>query len=142
MSDRKSNAKKKSIITTVALAGALALAGCTSDADTASYNLSREAEQFNIERRITFINGITNEIMLTVEGYCSVETADSGLAGALEVTCKQGPDQYTKDFLGLSDNVTYITEQLESKDVSLYHRKIIIKPESIFPEFDLEAGEQ
>lgn len=138
------SAKRTSVTIAAALGAAalLALTACSSDADNASYNLSREAEQFNIERRITFINGITNDVMLTVQGYCSVETGDSALAGSLEVTCKEGPNSYTKDFLGLSDNVTFITEQLESADVSLYHRKVIIKPENLLPEFDFEAGRQ
>lgn len=132
--------KKTIAASALALGAVLAVTGCSSDADNASYNLSKEAEQFNIERRITFINGITNDIMLTIEGYCSIEA--DGADAQLEVTCKEGPNAYTKDFLGLSDNVTYITEQLQSADVSLYHRKVLIKPENILPEFDYEAGEQ
>lgn len=133
--------KKIAAVGVIAAAG-LFLASCSTDADTASYNLSKESEQFNLDRRITFINGITNDVMLTVEGYCSVETGDSFLENALEVTCKEGPDKYTKDFLGLSDNVTFIVEQKQTKDVSLYHRKIIIKPENVLPDFDVEMGEE
>lgn len=130
--------KKLIAVAGIAAIGALALTGCTSDAEQASYNLSKEADQFNIERNITFYNGITNEIIADFTGFCSI-TDESN---QLEVTCKNGPDSYTKDFLGLSDNVTYIALQTEGKDVSLYHRKVIIKPENILPEFDLETGEQ
>lgn len=132
--------KKTIAATALALGAAVTLVGCASDAENASYNLSQKAEQFNIERRITFINGITNDIMLTIEGYCSIEA--DGADAQLEVTCKEGPDAYTKDFLGLSDNTTYITEQIQATDVSLYHRKVIIKPENILPDFDLETGKQ
>lgn len=115
---------------------------CFSDADTASRNLSTAAEQFEVNRRIVFFNGITDKYLLTLEGRCSVETSGGALEGSLEVTCKIGPDQYKKHFLGLSDNVTFMVEQLETKDVSVYHYRILFKPEQIVPEIDLEMGEQ
>ena len=121
-----------------ALTAGVLLTGCSSDAQTASYNLSKDADQFKVERQVVFYNGITNEVMLTIDGFCSIE--DQG--DQLEVTCKAGPNEYTKDFLGLSDNVTYFAAQKEATDVSVYHRKFIIKPENLLPEFDVEMGEQ
>jgi hypothetical protein len=116
---------------------ALFLAGCVeSDADVASKNLSKAAEQFEVPRRVVFFNGITDQYLLTIEGNCSVETFDSGLAGALEVTCKLGEGQFKKHFLGLSDNVSYLVEQLESTDVSTTHYRVIFKPETIIPDID------
>lgn len=114
------------------------LAACNSDADIASENLSRAADEFEIERRIVFFNGITDQYMLTIEGRCSIEVDDSD--SQLEVTCKVGDGQYKKHFLGLSDNVTYFVEQTESANVSEYHYRVIFKPESIIPavELDLE----
>jgi hypothetical protein len=110
----------------------LALTGCTSDAALVSENLSRSADMFEIERRVVFLNGITDQYMLTIEGRCSIE--DEGVQ--LEVTCKIGPDEYKKHFLGLSDNVTYFVEQLDSADVSEYNYRVIFKPESIIPNID------
>lgn len=124
------------------VAGVLALAALTaacstdSDADVASKNLSLAAEQFEIQRRIVFVNGITDKYLLSVEGRCSVETSDSLLGGSLEVTCKIGPNAFKKHFLGLSDNVTYFVEQLEAVDVSTYHYRVIFKPEAIIPDVD------
>jgi hypothetical protein len=108
----------------------------------AARNLGTAAEQFEIERRVTAINGITDTVMMEIEGRCSVETGDSALANALEITCKIGPNEYTKHFVGLSDNVSYVVQQLGTADVSLYHHRVLIKPENILPEFDYEAGEQ
>lgn len=122
---------------------ALTLAGlsaCSTQADTASWNLSQDAEAFKIQRRIVFVNGITDKYLLTIEGRCSVETADSILKNALEVTCKYGPGKYKKHFLGLSDNVTYVVEQVDTADVSEYHYKVIFKPESIVPDIDLKTS--
>jgi len=130
------------LATTVALLGALALGAsmlgaCSSDADVASSNLSKAAEQFEIDRRVVFFNGITDTYLLSIEGRCSIE---GGQTDQLAVTCKIGPDAYKKHFLGLSDNVTFFVEQLESADVDVYHYRVIFRPESIVPDVDLETS--
>lgn len=122
--------------------GSLAAVGCTSDADVASQNLSTAAEQFEIERRITVTTGFNNEIALQVEGRCSLETANSFLDGALEVTCKIGPNEYVKHFVVKGDNDVVTAQQLGTVDVSVYHHRVLIKPENVLPEFDYEGGEQ
>lgn len=125
-------------IAALATAGVLALTltGCEDDATVVSHNLSKDADNFKIERRIVFYNGITDEYMLTIEGLCSQVSVD----GRLEVTCKVGPNEYKKHFLGLSDNVTYVSEQLESADVSEYHYKVIFKPETILPNIEVNSS--
>lgn len=114
-------------------------AACTnSKADVASHNLSKAAENFEINRRIVFFNGITDKYLLTVEGRCSVETGDSALKGSLEVTCKVGPSAYKKHFLGLSDNVSYFVEQTEAAEVNVYHYRVIFRPDTIIPAIELD----
>lgn len=117
---------------------AMTLSACQSDADIASRNLSTAADQFEIERRIVFYNGITDTYMLVVEGRCSLGNNDSPQQRT--VTCKTGPNSYKRHFLGLSDNVTYFAEQLESANVSGYHYRVIFKPQSIVPNIDLETS--
>lgn len=124
----------------VKLAAAAVLAGlvlvtgaaCSSDADVASQNLSKEADNFKILRRIVFYNGVTGSYILVLEGYCSLGNDDP--PDELTVTCKTGRDSYKKHFLGLSDNVTYFAEQIEAANVSVDHYKVIFKPESIIPD--------
>lgn len=111
------------------------LAGCD-DATMASRNLSKAAENFEVDRRVIFYNGITDAYMLTVEGRCAIE--DQG--HQLEVTCKVGEDQYKKHFLGLSDNVTYFAEQLHTADVSAYHYRVTFKPQVIVPDVDARGS--
>jgi predicted small secreted protein len=121
---------------TLALAAGL-LTGCgDSDADVASKNLSKAAEQFEVFRRIVFFNGITDKYLLVIEGRCSVETSDSALGGSLEVTCKLPNGKFKKAFLGLSDNVSYLVEQPEGVEVSTSRYRVIFKPEAIVPNFD------
>lgn len=126
----------------LAVGAVVGLAGCSSAADTTSYNLSQEAENFELNRRIVFFNGITDKYLLEIEGRCSIETTDSMAAGALEVTCKIGDDAYKKHFLGLSDNVSFFVEQLESSDVSAYHYQVRFAPERIIPEVDLQTSNE
>ena len=126
----------KAIRLAVVVLMGLALAACSSDADVASKNLSLAAEQFEVERRVVFLNGITDEWILEVIGRCSIEDQST----QLEVTCKDGPDSFKKHFLGLSDNVTYFAEQLAPVDVDEYHYRVIFKPEVIVPDVDLETS--
>lgn len=126
--------KKILALPVVLLAMVLIGAGC-SDADTVSYNISKDADYFKVDRRIVFYNGITGEYMLTIEGRCSLGNDDP--AGQLTVTCKTGEDEYKKHFLGLSDNVTYFVEQVDGSDVSAYHYKVVFKPTAIIPDIDI-----
>lgn len=112
--------------------------GCATDADVASQNLSKAADSFEVTRRIVFYNGITGDYILTIEGLCSLGNFDD--PGELTVTCKTGPTDYKKHFLGLSDNVTYFAEQIDSASVDVYHYRVIFKPETIIPDIDLQTS--
>lgn len=131
---RPSNRIMKAVLVTVAIGIAAATgAGCTdTNAEVASANLSKEADQFRIERRIVFFNGITDTYLLTIEGRCSIKS--DNVDQQLEVTCKTGSDEFKKHFLGLSDNVTYFVEQTEAVDVDEYHYEVVFKPETIIPD--------
>ncbi len=129
---------KAAIAAGIVAVATLGLAGCVSDADTVSENLSTAADQFEIDRRIVFFNGITDTYLLSIEGKCSI--TDEG--DQLEVVCRIAEDEYKKHFLGLSDNVSYFVEQLETADASRYHYRVIFKPEAIVPDIDLEVGEE
>ena len=124
---------KKLMMTALALSSIGMLAACQDDAKVASYNLSKASDNFEVTRRVVFMNGITDSYMLEITGLCSIEDQ----VNQLEVTCKTGNDAFKKHFLGLSDNVTYFVEQREDRDVSLYHYRVTFKPQSIIPDFDL-----
>jgi len=123
-------------ILTTAVFSTLLITGCSSDAGVASYNLSKAADMFELNRRIVFYNGITNQYILTITGRCAVD-ANSRL---LAVTCKTGKNSFKKHYLGLSDNVTYFSEQLDPTDVNVFNYRVIFKPESIIPDVDLRLS--
>ena len=111
------------------------LAGCMNDADVASRNLSKAADNFEVTRRIVFYNGITGDYMLTIEGLCSKDNGST--ATQLGIVCKVGPSEYKKHFLGLSDNVTYFIEQLDGVKASVYHYRVVFKPSVILPNIEV-----
>lgn len=117
---------------------ALGLSACSSDADVASHNLSQAADNFEVQRRIVFYNGITGAYILELQGLCSLGNNDD--PGELTVTCKTSQTEYKKHFLGLSDNVTYFAEQLDAAKVSPFHYRVIFKPEEIVPDVDLRTS--
>ena len=112
------------------------LTGCARDADVVSQNLSQAADQFEINRRIVFYNGITGEYMLTINGLCSLGNNDT--AKTLTVTCKTGTTTFKKHFLGLSDNVTYFVEQVDAVKADPYHYEVVFKPSSIVPNIEVK----
>ncbi len=116
----------------------LGLAACDNDAKIASHNLSQDADNFKIPRRTVFYNGITGEYLLSVEGFCSI-TKDSQ-DKQLELICKDDKGQYKKHFLGISDNVTYFSEQMVATDASAYHYKVTFKPQMIFKDVDVKVS--
>jgi hypothetical protein len=129
---------RMAVIGLVAFIVAVIFAGCGSNADTVSKNLSKEAEKFRVQRNILVVNNITDKVLFEVEGRCSIETPGR----ELQVVCKHGPHDYRKHFLGLADNVSYVVVQPNGLDVSEYRTKIIFRPESIVPDLDLVTGDQ
>lgn len=119
----------KKILSLLLCAGILA--GCNAPADVASYNLSKEADQFHVNRRIIFVNTWTDKELLRIEGLCSLGNQDK--SDEVSVTCQVGPSEYKKHFLGLNGNVTYFVEQIEPNSASPYHYEVLFRPETLVP---------
>lgn len=125
---------KKLTMIVLAVMGMLLLSGCT-DADVASSNLSQDADNFKVLRKITFINTVTDEVLYTVEGNMSINADVDD--NQLEITAKTGEDEFQKHFLGLSPTTVYIVEQLEWNKTNQYQFKITIKPSALVPDVDV-----
>lgn len=122
--------KKKvvALISCMLIAGTLV--GC-SQADRASYNLSKEADNFNDVRRLTVINCLQGDVLFQMQGRMSI-TADVE-DNQLEVIVENGKDDYSKHFVGLSDNVTYVIEDVEGVDVENTKYTLNFNPEMWIP---------
>jgi len=125
----------KKLLSCAVAAVMCAMAGCTSDAQMASHNLSQAADNFEINRRVVFYNGITDGYILTIEGLCSL---DASGGSKIAITCKTGPNTFKKHYLGVSDNVTYFIEQLEPAPVNTYHYRVVFRPSEIVPNIQVK----
>lgn len=121
--------KKKMFI--AAVIGATALAGCDTEANRVSYNLSQEADNFNDIRQITVINCLQGDVLFQMTGKMSI-TADAA-DNQLEVIVEDEKGEYKKHFIGLSDNVTYVVEDVTAGDVEKYKYTLNFNPEMWLP---------
>jgi hypothetical protein len=129
---------KKIAAIALSAVAALGLTGCKSAADTANDNLSKAAENFEVPRRIVGINAITDKVLWSVEGFCSYETEGDKIEAICLVNRKTGEVERTT--MGKADNVTFVSTQMGGKEVSLFRPRVIFRPETIVPNFDLSTS--
>ena len=110
----------------------MALTGCSTEADRVSYNLSQQADNFNDIRQVTVINCLQGDVLFQMTGKMSI-TADNE-DNQLEIVVEDENGEYKKHFIGLSDNVTYVVEDVTSKDVNQYKHTLNFNPKMWLPE--------
>lgn len=127
---KREKSMKKRIIAGILL-GMTLLCGCR-EADRVSYNISLDADNFNTVRSITVINCIQGDVLFQMTGRMSIyaDQADH----QLEVTVEDENGKYKKHFIGLSDNVTYVVEDITEGDVSKYRYTLNFNPKMWCPE--------
>ena len=133
--------KKKAKLFIFLLSIAMLLVGCR-QSDMVSYNLKRQADDFNIRRRITIINTWTDKVLLQIEGLISVSVDDDG---DLNIITEYEEGKYTLQYIHLSDHITYLTEQISTPtDVSKYAYEIVLYPGHVNLGFSFvtDKGEQ
>ena len=109
------------------------LVGCIDQrqADDVSYNLSLKADNFEDVRQITVINCLQGDVLFQMTGKISIEVDSSD--NQLEIIVEDENGEYKKHFIGLSDNVTYVVEDITSGDVSKYSYTLNFNPKMWFP---------
>lgn len=113
---------------------ALSLTACD-DSEVATRNLIKAADNFEVNRRIVFYNGITDTYMLEIEGRCSIDLNQNSTA--FNVICDVGNGNYKRHTLVLSDNVTAFVEQIEPNKLSKNFYRVTFKPSTIIPNIDV-----
>ena len=110
--------------------------GIEQQSDRVSYNISKQADNFNVIRQITVINCIQGDVMFQMTGKMSlrVDTAEN----QLEITVEDENGSYKKHFIGLSDNVTYTVEDVTDNYVDNYHYTLNFNPKMWNP-IDVET---
>ena len=116
---------------------ATVLTGCGTEAQRVSYNLSQQADNFNVVRQLTVINCIEGDVLFQMTGKMSItaDTADN----QLEIIVEDN-GTYVKHFVGLSDNVTYVVEDLNlgANEVNKYKYTLNFNPKMWIP-YDAET---
>lgn len=102
----------------------LLLTGCT-EADKVQHNISKEADAFNVQRKITVINARTDTIMLEMTGTFALKNNSSS---ELEVICEVAPGTYRKHFIYLNEYTLYVVEDVSDTNVSQYYYELNILP--------------
>ena len=110
----------------------LVLAGCT-EADKVNENLSKQADYFECERKITVYNARTDKIVLEMEGYLSLSNNSSN---ELVVTAKVGNNQYKKNYIYLNAYTLYVCEDITGTHTDPYHYKIYFHTD-ILPDIEV-----
>ena len=108
------------------------LVGC-SEADKVNANISKQADYFETERKITVYNARTDKIILEAEGFMSISNNSTN---ELVVTCKVGPNTYKKNYVYLNDYTMYVVEDITGTHTDPYHYKLYFHTE--FP-IDIET---
>lgn len=98
----------KKIFAVIMLLAALLLCGC-SEADKANANISKQADYFESERKLTVYNARTDKIIMEAEGYMSISNNDHS---ELVCTVKTGPNTYRKNYIYLNGYTMYVVEDI------------------------------
>ena len=122
--------KKKVLALLLSVSTMFAFSGC-SEASKVSHNLSLEADNFNDVLQVTVINCLQGDVLFQMTGKMSI-TADTS-DNQLEVVVEDEKGEYKNPFIGLSDNVTYVVEDITAGDVSKNKYTLNFNPEMWIP---------
>ena len=117
--------KKVIAVITLACFICAAFAGCT-EADQVSQNISQEADNFNVTRKLTVLNARTDTILLDLTGTFALKNNSDN---ELEVIIETAEGKYQKDYVYLNDYTMYVVEDISGSDVDKYHYEINFLPE-------------
>lgn len=125
--------KKKIFVAFIIVGMVFTLIACQTqtEAQKVSYNLSLEADNFNVVRQLTVINCLEGDVLFQMTGKMSI-TADRA-DNQLEIIVENEDGTYKKHFVGLSDNVTYVVEDLDLNNVSKYRYTLNYNPKMWIP---------
>ena len=119
--------KKAAIALMVALTAVLGVTSCT-ESSKVSYNVSKEADNFNVVRRITVFNIRTDKVLLQMTGTFALQNSSEN---ELEVICELPGEKYQKHYIYLNDWTTYIVEDLDESQVDKYSYELNFLPEMV-----------
>lgn len=125
--------KKFIILLMILLAFGLCFTGC-SEADKVNANISKQAQYFECERRITVYNARTDKVIFEAEGYMDIS---NNTTNELVITCKVGKNEYKKNYVYLNSYTMYAVEDITGTHTDPYHYKFYFHTE-ILPSVEVK----
>lgn len=125
--------KKTIFVLLIVFLMSIALIGCSTQADTVSYNVSQEADNFNVVRRLVVINGRTDKPFFEMVGAFSFELEDTNGNKRIICVVETGEGQYKKHSIGLPEEAFWSVEDISGANVSKYKYQVNFLPEKIVP---------
>lgn len=116
------------------LLGCIWLCGC-SEADKVNANISKQADYFETERRITVYNARTDKIILEAEGLMAISNNSEN---ELVCTVKTGPSTYKKNYIYLNDYTMYVVEDITGTTTDPYHYKMYFHTD-VLPDVEVRS---
>lgn len=123
--------KKYFVMVAVVVMLMVSMTGCVDEATVVSHNISKEADNFNVVRRLTVINTRTDKCLLQMTGKISIEDVTDGIAVLVEVDRDKGI--YQKHWVYLNENTMYTVEDLNGVGVSKYAYELEFMPQQLVP---------
>lgn len=105
-----------------------------SEADKVNANISKQADYFDCERKITVYNARTDKIILEAEGFMSIS---NNVSNELVVTVKTGPSEYKKNYIYLNQYTMYVVEDITGTHTDPYHYKLYFHT-NILPDVEVK----
>lgn len=117
------------------IAGILTLCSCSgcSEANRVNRNLSKQAQYFDCERRVTVYNARTDKIIMYIEGYIDIS---NNTTNELVVTAKVGNNTYKKNYVYLNEYTLYVVEDINGTHTDPYHYKVYFDVK--LPDFEVK----
>lgn len=112
---------KKRIIWLILFVVIVCLLTSCSEADKVNMNISKQAEYFECERKITVYNARTDKIIMEAEGWMNISNNSSQ---ELVVTVKVGDGRYKKNYIYLNQYTMYVVEDITGTHTDPYHYKL------------------
>mgnify|MGYP007007933288 FL=1 len=125
--------KKFIMLLMILLTFGLCLTGC-SEADKVNANISKQAQYFECERRITVYNARTDKVIFEAEGYMDIS---NNTTNELVITCKVGKNEYKKNYVYLNSYTMYAVEDITGTHTDPYHYKFYFHTE-ILPDVEVK----
>lgn len=122
------------ILTILLLLGTCTLFTSCSESDRVNSNISKQAQYFQCERRVTVYNARTDKVIMSIEGYINIENNSHS---ELVVTAKIGPDTYKKNYVFLNEYTLYVVEDINGTHTDPYHYKVYLDT-NVWPDFEVK----